>query len=129
MIRATSDGFPSTDPRASVGGVSAPVTDLGPDDLGATFDFDFGPLAPGDSTSFKLFFGGASNAADAEAALGAVGAEVYTMGKPSIGGVCADGPAVFVVGFAAVGGATIFDPPKPEANGDPHCEHCPGRFE
>ena len=65
------------------GGGIAPFTDLGPDDHGAAFDFQFEPLAAGESFTFKTYYGAAGNEADAEAALGAVGAEVYSFGKPA----------------------------------------------
>jgi len=122
LIRATNNGFADANPRTSVAGSSAPLTDSGPSDLGATYDFDFGPLAAGESTSFKIFYGGASNTAAAEAALGAVGAEAYAMGKPSSAdrSGCADGPAVFLFAFAEIGGAPVFKHTAAGSKGDPH---------
>jgi type IV pilus assembly protein PilY1 len=93
-------------------------------DQGSSFLFDFGALAAGASTTFDIFYGAADNGADALAALGDVGAEVYVLGYASDGagcytyysGFCADGAAnldsgTWVFGFAGVGG-TALPPPS-----------------
>lgn len=90
MVDATNDGFVNSDPYASLssGAVSrfyqfAPFTDFGPYDHGAMFQFKFDPLPPGATKTFNIYYGAAGNQADAEAALQAVRAEVYSFGKPS----------------------------------------------
>lgn len=85
LAAATNDGFVSSNPYTALTnrGGTAPFTDLGPKDHGAAFDFQFEPLAAGESFTFKTYYGAAGNEADAGAALGAVGAEVYSFGKPA----------------------------------------------
>nr|MBI3613040.1 PEP-CTERM sorting domain-containing protein [Nitrospirota bacterium] len=126
-LLATSDnGFATADPlgggHADLAGcgLNANFTDCGPADHGANFDFGFPALAAGDSQSFRIFYGGAGNETDALAALGAVGAEVYSFGKcnPSDerGGACSmpDGaPNTFIFAFAGVGGTPV-PPSVPE---------------
>jgi hypothetical protein len=62
---------------------SCPVFDSGPDDHGAVFQFLFKnedeslvTLAPGETFTFKIYYGGAANKVDATSAIQAVGAEV-----------------------------------------------------
>lgn len=81
--------------------------DFGPDDHGALFDFDFGSLAPGASIEFEIFYGAAADEAGADAAVGAVRAEVYSYGQTSDdpeGGT----PNTFIFAFAGVGGSAVF---------------------
>jgi hypothetical protein len=65
------------------GGVGCPVFNSGPTDHGALFQFLFKnedeslvTLAPGETFTFKIYYGGAANKADATLAIQAVGAEV-----------------------------------------------------
>ncbi|KAL7463371.1 hypothetical protein ACHAXS_003745 [Conticribra weissflogii] len=60
----------------------APFTDLGPQDHGAAFDFQFGPLNQGESVTFNIYYGAAGSEVEAQEALGIVAAEVYSIGKP-----------------------------------------------
>lgn len=108
-------------------------TDLGPQDHGASFEFQFGPMAASASITFNTYYGAAANEAEAKAALGNVGAEVYSIAKPmdpETGGCrgkymyasddlhmfsshillfpASDGPNVYIFGFAAVGGEKLF---------------------
>lgn len=126
VTSANNNGFCSSNPLVgcSASGGSGDFLALGPDDHGSNFDFDFGLLASGESMSFEIFYGGAANQTEALAALGAVGAEVYSMGwsaadtdqdgvadldfgKAKIG----DATPTFVFGFSGVGGVAL---PKPD---------------
>ena len=89
LVQSSNDGFMSANPYAKF--TSIPFkesngfnnfTDLGPLDHGASFQFQFGPLDVGGAITFNTFYGAAANEAEAEAALGAVGAEVYSIAKP-----------------------------------------------
>ena len=105
LLFDSDDGFASSDPlseRSSINsqlkcgdGYTGPCAfkDLGaggeypavttPDDIGALFDFGFGSLAPGQSKTFRVFYGAAADEPAALAAIGSVGAEVYSIGEPS----------------------------------------------
>lgn len=102
------NGFDSQDPlqRNSGSGVNMDLTDYGPSDLGAVFDFDFATLDPGASLTFKLFYGATGNESDALLALGKVRAEVYSLGQSNVDGAGGT-PNTFIFAFAGVGGAPI----------------------
>jgi hypothetical protein len=123
LIGAGSNGFLSAKPLDVAGGCTIGgvcngnfETTVG-DDRGSFFDFSFGALAAGETKTFQTFYGAAGNLDGLLAALGAVGAEVYTAawcagGSPgSTPTSCngKNGPAVFGYGFRGVGGA-----PPPE---------------
>jgi len=91
----------------------ANFTDSGPDDHGAAFIFQFGDLAAGASKTFSIFYGAAPAESSAIAALGTVGAEVYSLGQ-SNGGQTTGAPATFIFGFAGVGGTPVPPPDVPE---------------
>lgn len=56
---------------------------LGTDDQGAMFDFDFGTILPGQTKTFESSYGAAPNESTAlGAALQAVGAQIYSLGQP-----------------------------------------------
>eukprot|EP00953_Heterococcus_sp_UTEX-ZZ885_P029261 15548-Heterococcus_DN1.PRE.3 len=128
----TSSRFEST--QAFTSGTSDVTSrffnDRGPGDFGATFDFDLGSLAAGDTVrSFhspcahltcistasvhehresmkllKLFYGAAPSGSEALQALVSVGAEVYTTARSSAN---ADGsPVTFFLGYSGVGGSS-----------------------
>ncbi|MDQ3850442.1 MAG: hypothetical protein M3296_07500, partial [Actinomycetota bacterium] len=87
---------PECDPRS----VDADITDSGPVDHGALFDFGFGALAAGQSRSFSLFYGATRNEADADAAVAASGAPVFSYGQPSTSAGARSGePTTFVFAF------------------------------
>lgn len=115
LVASSDDGFenpnPNSDPLTSIS--TAPVndnfSDVGPNDHGAAFEFTFGALAAGATKTFKIFYGAAASITEALAALGSVGAEVYSLGYPSNG--LADGaPNVFIFAFAGVGGVPLGGP-------------------
>lgn len=89
-------------------------TRAGPCDHGANFLFGFNSLAAGSSRVFTIFYGAAANRANALAALGTVGAEIYSLGECNPAGspdCLADGtPNTFAFGFAGVGGTPLPPP-------------------
>lgn len=97
------------------------VTDSGPCDHGAVFDFAFPALLAGESRTFTIFYGAAANLESVQTALGIVGAEVATWAfcgtgqsiPSTLGGGTCVGPAgpTFVFGFQGVGGEVIIPPP------------------
>lgn len=121
----SNDGFASANPLSSPtpGFVFPTFTgsfiDAGPQDHGALFDFNFGMLAPGATKNFTTFYGAAGNTSDALSALGVVGAEAYSLGKPNNAttGLPLGEPNTFIFAFKGVGGVPIVTPP-PEAKGN-----------
>ncbi|WP_437317613.1 thrombospondin type 3 repeat-containing protein [Sorangium sp. So ce385] len=98
--------FSPADALLSASHERSPVTDAGPADLGAVFDFDFGALDPGDTRVFRLFYGAAGTEAEALDALSAAGAEAYALAQPSVpGGETTGGPNTFLLGFASGDGS------------------------
>lgn len=103
ILYASNHGFLSPDPlspQSNLGLVGDGV-DFGPQDQGALFDFDFGPLAPGSSKTFLLYYGAADTEANALTALTTVGALTYTLGQTSsdpIGGT----PNTFMFAYREV---------------------------
>ncbi|WP_437949546.1 DNRLRE domain-containing protein [Sorangium sp. So ce296] len=84
------------------------MTDAGPRDHGALFDFNFGALAPGESKVFKTFYGAAGTEDDALSALSAVGAEAYSFGQPNTaGGPDLGEPNTFIFAYASVADAAV----------------------
>jgi hypothetical protein len=108
LIEASDDGFSPSNPLLGLGtcdGGAGDIVDSGPHDCGAAFDFDFGALAPGASTSFKLYYGAAGNEGEAINALQSVGAEAYSLGQSSSElGPVAGTPATFILAFSGIGG-------------------------
>lgn len=120
LLFSSDDGFASPNPLSGPSQIlfSGNATDAGPGDIGALFDFAFGPIGPGGSISFVIFYGAAATEADANAALAAVGAEAYSFGQTAddpAGGT----PNTFIFAFGNIGGAPIFpaDPPTAPAPG------------
>jgi hypothetical protein len=112
LIDASDNGFAPSDPLTGIGacdGGHGDLVDSGPYDCGAAFDFDFGALAPGASTSFNLYYGAAGNEAEAINALQSVGAEAYSLGQSSSElGPVAGTPATFILAFSEIGGDPLF---------------------
>jgi hypothetical protein len=125
LLGTHNDGFDTADPL----GESSPidddtlnqdVTDFGPDDHGALFDFGLGLLAAGTSNSIRIFYGASGTEAGALAALAAVNATIYSLGQPSPP-VAPDGPTLgtpntFIFGFSSfhVGGSNSPPEAKPD---------------
>lgn len=122
-VRFTSDdGFASANPLAGPSSIlfTGEAVDSGPFDHGALFDFGFGSLAAGASQKFNIFYGAAPDEATALAALGAVGAEVYSLGQPSVpDGATTGAPNTFMFAFSGVGGAPVVPPPASEPVPEP----------
>jgi len=119
LIFSNDNGFATPNPLANPGELSGGTTnvnfvDSGPNDHGAYFTFDFGSLAAGESVSFDIFYGAAGSEAAAFSALGAVGAEVYSLGQNSRTGKTDGTPDTFIFGFAGVGGTPVPAVPEPE---------------
>lgn len=119
LIFSNDNGFAVPNPLANPGDLVAGTSnvnfvDSGPSDHGAFFTFDFGSLAAGESVSFDIFYGAAGSEAAAFAALGAVSAEVYSLGQNSITGKTDGTPDTFIFGFAGVGGTPVPAVPEPE---------------
>jgi hypothetical protein len=118
LLYTSDDGFDAPDPLAAPSGIYAAENvnfyHSGPGDHGAFFTFAFGDLAPGESIDFSIFYGAAPSEAAAFAALGAVGAEVYSYGQSSLAGVPIGEPATFIFGFSGVGGTPVPPPTIPE---------------
>ncbi|TYO89898.1 hypothetical protein [Oceanicella actignis] len=129
VLLAVDNGFVNSDPFAGgrteqVADGTGDFVDLGPSDHGSNFDFGFGSLDAGDSFSFDIFYGATRTEAAALAALGEVGAELYSLGQPGCdptgagtGTGCTYGDnlatATFIFGFAGVGGSIIIPDPTP----------------
>ena len=111
VLFANDNGFASADPLVSGApeiAFTGDAVDNGPNDHGALFDFGFDNLAPGGSVTFKTYYGGAATEAEANAALGAVGAEVFSYGQPSTpDGPTLGTPNTFIFAFAGVGGVAV----------------------
>lgn len=107
VLFASDDGFASPDPLTGPSTIdfAGDAVDSGPDDHGALFDFGFSRLPPGASIAFRTYYGGAPTEAAALSAIGATGAEVYSLGQPStVDGPTLGKPNTFVFAFAGVGG-------------------------
>ena len=119
LIASGDNGFMVSDPLSlagtpggyelNAGTFLADFEDNGPDDHGSVFDFNFGTLASGESVSFNIYYGVAENEIDAEAALAAIGAELFSIGQSST----TDGPTLgtpwtFMWAFEGVGGVPQF---------------------
>jgi hypothetical protein len=129
VYRTSTNGFASADPMSSDGAdgfwyISGPptgpeITDFGPRDHGALFDFNFGTLAAGATRTFTTFYGAAGSEAEILAALGAVGAEnVYSLGQPSNAGGSDPGiPNTFAFAFKGVGAPPVTPIPEPTTLG------------
>jgi hypothetical protein len=120
LIFSNDNGFatpnPLANPGALMGGTTnVNFTDVGAGDHGAFFTFAFGSLAAGASIAFDIFYGAAPTETDALAALGTVGAEVYSFGQNSTTAETTGAPATYIFAFAGVGGTPVSGPvPEPE---------------
>jgi hypothetical protein len=118
LLFSNDNGFESNDPlRGYEPEPQDPMTqnvdftDSGPNDHGALFDFGFGALDPDQSVTFSIFYGAAGTTADADAAISAAGAELYSYGKPNDGGSANNALNTFIFGFRGLGGTPVI-PPK-----------------
>jgi hypothetical protein len=113
LLYSSDNGFASANPLTAggsilAGTVNTDFVDSGPADHGALFDFGFGSLGAGQSMTFSIFYGASLTEASALAALGAVGAELYSFGQSRddrTGG--RPGYSTFIFGFKGVGGTVV----------------------
>ncbi len=76
----------------------------------------FGTLLAGETYEFEIFYGAALSEVEALAALGDVGAEVYSFGQAS-NNIDGSNGVTFIFGFAGVGGTVVGEVPEPAALG------------
>lgn len=102
---SSDDGFASGDPLSGLSEITPGVANtdfvnIGPNDIGALFDFQFGGLGVGESRSFTIFYGAAATESEARSSLALVGAEVFSLAK-SVYNLSGEEPdnSVFVFGF------------------------------
>jgi hypothetical protein len=112
LLFSSNDGFATANPLGGPEdlGFTGDFVDAGPNDHGALFDFGFGGLGAGESTSFNIFYGAAADEIAANAAVAAVGAEVFSYGQPSSSDPAIGTPNTFIFAFGGVGGDPIFAP-------------------
>lgn len=110
LLFSSNDGFASSNPlagRTDLGNTGS-FTDAGPKDHGALFDFGLGELSPGESKKFRIFYGAAGTESEANTALSAVGAEVFSLGQPgTTDGSTLGKPNTFIFAFSGVDGEPI----------------------
>jgi len=126
VLFSSDDGFASANPLSGPSSIDfvGDAIDSGPDDHGALFDFGFGTLKPGEKVAFNIYYGAAATEPEANAALGAVRAEVYSYGQPNcpsfrcpdVNGPRDGKPNTFIFAFSKVGGAPV-QPPDTDADG------------
>ncbi len=122
LLYSSDQGFATADPLGSRSfygivdiagcGLTVDFTDCGPSDHGALFDFGFGDLADGESITFSIFYGAAYSEKEALASLGAISAELYSLGQSDVdptGGT----PATYIFAFSGVGGKPLIRVPEP----------------
>ena len=137
LLASIGNGFVNSDPFASRSETTAFDTDtvdfedFGPDDFGSNFDFGFGALAAGETFDFTIYYGASDTEAGALAALGEVGAELFSLGQAAsdpLGTGVTDGSTgladgtvtpTFIFGFSGVGGTIIIPDPTPDPDPNP----------
>lgn len=114
LVQTSDNGFASPNPLSYPGSYGCPMdsnfVNCGPADHGALFDFDFGTLAAGESKTFNIFYGAAFGKSAALAALGTVGAEVYSFGNWGGDADATGYPITYIFGFEGVGGTPLPPP-------------------
>jgi hypothetical protein len=121
LLYSDDNGFADNNPlgtRSPIDPASANADILhsGPQDHGALFDFGFGAIPVGTSKTFTIFYGAAATEAQANDAVGAAGAEVFSYGQPQTADLTVDDSInTFIFAFRAVGGTPIIAPPVPPA--------------
>jgi len=135
LIFASNNGFASSDPLQAAGELGAPqgttvnvdFFQYGVNDHGSVFDFDLGSLAPGQSTTFNIFYGSRSTLADAYSGLAQLGVTIDSFGAPAPGSLYSlgqstifgddgetadDNGATFIFAFGGVGGVETGTTPE-----------------
>jgi len=123
LLRATDNGFATGNPITGLsdpGIAAAPNTNGdqgGIADHGSLFVFGFGDLAAGASTTFNIFYGAGRDLSDAISLLTQVGAELYSLGQSSVGGVRGDDRPTYIFAFNGVGLPPVTTVPEPATLG------------
>lgn len=127
VYRTDNNGFESWDPTSffSYGQMNTNFTDVGPDDHGALFDFEFAALGAGQEFTFYTYYGAAGSEAEADMARRMVDGDasdvdigLYSYGQPStVNGPTLGEPNTFIFGFGVAGG--VFVDPDPDPNPTP----------
>lgn len=137
VLYASDNGFETANPLGGRSSINATgdFVNSGATDHGALFDFGFGALAPGESKTFRIFYGAAGSQSQATLAVSQAGAEVYSFGKANIDyasgsttacapwtpapgvdaptgtcGTTTGQPHTFIFAFASVGAAPVVRP-------------------
>ena len=119
LLSSVDNGFVNSNPFAPRSNICAPAgdfVDAGACDNGSNFDFGFGELKAGEKYDFDIFYGAARTEAGALAALGSIGAELYSLGQSSTdplgtGEGVLGATSTFIFAFRGVGGEVIVPPP------------------
>jgi hypothetical protein len=116
LAYVSDDGFATSNPlgERSMINFEGEAYANGPADHGVLFDFEFGALAFGSTKTFKMYYGAAPTRAQMLEALGAVGAETFSLGENSTEDGMLDGsPATFAIAYGEIGGDPVIDPDAP----------------
>jgi hypothetical protein len=126
---ASNNGFASADPTSFAGSIdvngfdssNVDFEDLGVSDHGSVFDFAFNDLGAGESRTFNIFYGAASNEAAANNAIAVLNPDVWAFGQSALnlpvdecGEECSSGESGLE--GASLGAASI-EGPSPNNNG------------
>lgn len=123
VLQTDNNGFNSGNPLvfSSYGLHNVNFTDVGPQDHGALFDFQFEALAAGATRTFNTYYGVAPTKLLADQARSLVDGDasdvdigLYSYGVCSISGcdVATGAPNTFIFGFGSVGGILVPDEPE-----------------
>jgi type IV pilus assembly protein PilY1 len=109
LLFSNDNGFapanPLVNPAANMSGTtSVNFIKRGPDDHGAFFTFGFGTINPGESKTFRMYYGAGVNEGEVLAALSAAAVEVFSLGYSGLSGAANPNSPVWIFGFAGVGG-------------------------
>eukprot|EP01119_Soliformovum_irregulare_P013257 TRINITY_DN3517_c0_g1_i4.p1 TRINITY_DN3517_c0_g1~~TRINITY_DN3517_c0_g1_i4.p1 ORF type:complete len:742 (+),score=274.67 TRINITY_DN3517_c0_g1_i4:83-2308(+) len=83
------------------------ITDSGPADHGAYFDFQIGPIAARSSKTFNMYYGGALNFSALDESYGKFPVEVVSYAKTNCLGLPGDNKFVLGIGFCSLGGPVL----------------------
>ncbi|MGH2905241.1 MAG: hypothetical protein ACRDKI_00550 [Solirubrobacterales bacterium] len=106
LLGTSDEGFSSPNPMDPLdyNEVHGEAIKTGPGDIGAAFDFDFGALSPGQSRTFKLWYGVSPTENEALGVLHDLKAEAYSIGENGDNFETDGYPAVFFNAFTGIGG-------------------------
>lgn len=128
VLFSSDNGFAVPNPLAGPSAIlfTGDAVDSGPADHGALFDFGFGLVIPGESVTFNIYYGAAGSEEEAQTALAAVRAEVFSFGQPStVGGPTLGTPNTFIFAFSNVGGEPAFVADRDDDGVLDEIDNCP----